>query len=138
MFRKMLVAYDGSETAQKAFAAALELAGKYHAALRVLAVVQPPEPAEEVEARAVVEAAKAHYRTALQHLKEQARAAGTAPETHIAVGHPAEQILAEAEANGVDLIVLGHRGKSFVQRWLLGSVSRQVMNHAPCAVLVVR
>jgi nucleotide-binding universal stress UspA family protein len=56
----------------------------------------------------------------------------------VAVGHAAEQILYHADSHGVDLIVLGHRGKSVFRRLLVGSVSKQVMQHASQPVLVVR
>jgi nucleotide-binding universal stress UspA family protein len=36
------------------------------------------------------------------------------------------------------LIVMGHRGKSMLQRWLLGSVSKRVLSYAPCSVTIVR
>lgn len=52
-------------------------------------------------------------------------------------GHPAEQILSTAEEQGVDLIVLGSRGKR-MHSLLLGSVSREVTNTADISVLVAR
>ncbi len=54
------------------------------------------------------------------------------------VGHPAEQVVGEAQKIGADLIVLGHRGKSLIERWLTGSTTKQVMGYAHCPVLVVR
>jgi len=53
-------------------------------------------------------------------------------------GQPAEQICQWAEANEVDLVVMGSRGQSSFTRLLLGSVSTQVTNHAACPVAVVR
>ena len=54
------------------------------------------------------------------------------------VGHPAEQIIYHADRYQVDLIVLGHRGKSLFRRLLLGSLSKQVVQYADRTVLVVR
>ncbi|MNF02182.1 Universal stress protein family protein [compost metagenome] len=54
------------------------------------------------------------------------------------MGRPAEQIVRYAEENAIDHIVVGHRGHSDFERWLLGSVARQVIDHAPCAVTVIR
>ena len=54
------------------------------------------------------------------------------------VGHPAEQIVRYAEQQHVDLLVTGHRGRTLFQRFRLGSVSRQALHYAHCAVLVVR
>ena len=56
----------------------------------------------------------------------------------MAVGHPAEQIVHYAEQNGVDHIVLGDRGNTFFRRWLIGSVSKQVIHYAHCTTTVVR
>ena len=57
---------------------------------------------------------------------------------HIAVGHPAEQIVRFAEGHDIDHIVVGHRGHTLFERWLIGSVARQVVAYAHCAVTVVR
>jgi nucleotide-binding universal stress UspA family protein len=59
-------------------------------------------------------------------------------EFHVAVGNPAEQMLRYAEQHAVDHIVVGHRGHTLFERWLIGSIARQVVAHAPCAVTVVR
>ncbi len=136
--KKILIAYDGSEAADKAYGHALDLAGKYGADLRVLAVASPPEFAEDVETEAILENAQEHYEKQFLNLKEQAAAQGVQPRFEIAVGHPAEQIIYHAEEDGVDLIVMGHRGKTFLQRWLLGSVTKRVISYAHCTVLVVR
>lgn len=57
---------------------------------------------------------------------------------HSAIGHPAEQIVLHAERHAVDHIVVGHRGHSLFERWLLGSVARRVIAYANCSVTVVR
>jgi len=56
----------------------------------------------------------------------------------IKAGHPAEQIIFYAEQNDIDHIVMGHRGNTFFQRWLLGSVAKQVMIYAHCAITIIR
>ncbi len=68
----------------------------------------------------------------------QARAAKSGVKANfvVVVGHPAEQI--DDETHAVDHIVIGHRGKSFFARWLLGSVSKQVMHYAHCTTTAVR
>jgi len=139
MFAKILLAYDGSEVAGKAFDLALDLTGKYGAALRVLAVVRPPEFGEEVETEAIVKNSRKHYLHMLKPLRERTAKAGLEVEFEVVVGHPAERILRGAEQWGAGLIVLGHRGHGgLMGRWLVGSVAKQVMHHAPCAVLVAR
>jgi nucleotide-binding universal stress UspA family protein len=51
---------------------------------------------------------------------------------------PAEAILELASELGADLIVLGHHGKSRIERFMMGSVATRVVREAPCAVLVMR
>ena len=56
-------------------------------------------------------------------------------------GHPGDipyAIVQEAETFGADLIILGARKLGVIHRWLIGSVSRSVLHHAPMSVLIVR
>ena len=138
MLNRILIAHDGSDPANKAFAFALDLAKKYQASLIVLAVSKPPDFAEDVETEAILENSQNHYRKLLSHLEPKARIEGVNAAFEVVVGHPAEQIIHHAEKNKADLIVMGHRGKSFFERLRLGSVSRQVIHYANCAVTVVR
>jgi nucleotide-binding universal stress UspA family protein len=138
MFKKILVAHDSSATADKAFRMALDLAARYDAELHAISVVRLPEFGEDIETAAMIDAGREHYNKLGQRLGDEA--AGQRRELHFRtlVGHPAEQVVAEAQKVGADLIVLGHRGKSLIERWLTGSTTKQVMGYAHCAVLVVR
>jgi nucleotide-binding universal stress UspA family protein len=138
MLKKILVAYDSSESADRAFRFALEMAEKFAASVTVLAVAQLPEPAGMVESTAMLESATEHYEGNFADMRAAAGAAIVPLETLIAVGHAAEQIVHHADEGKVDLIVMGHRGKSVIERWLLGSVSKRVISYAPCSVLIVR
>lgn len=139
MIQKILVAYDGSGSARKAFELGQDMALKYSAELHLLAVARPPEFGGEVETEAIVENSRQHYLDLFDLLKP---ALAATPELQtcfeVATGHPAEQIVLYAEAHDIDHIVVGHRGHSLFERWLLGSVARQVVAYAPCAVTVVR
>lgn len=138
MIKKILVAYDGSDYANKAFNFAADMAKRYKAELRVLSVVPVPEFAEDVETEAVIEQSRNHHKKLLDELKEKAGKVGIHARFEIAVGHIAQQILDQAAENKIDLIVLGHRGKGLLDRWRLGSVSHRVISYAECAVTIVR
>lgn len=138
MFNKILVAFDGSDAASHAVDLALDLTSKYNAALRLLSVARPPEFGEEVETEAVLENSRKHYYQVQKAVREKATALGLSMEAEVLIGHPAERIVIEAEQWGADLIIIGHRGHTLMGRWLLGSVAKQVMYHATCAVLVSR
>jgi nucleotide-binding universal stress UspA family protein len=138
MIRKLLVAYDGSEQAEKAFDTALEIAVKFDATIFVLSVATLPEPPEAVELQAVLENATEFYEKHFDVLRKKAAGTGLKLQYDVSVGHPAEQIIARAKVEAVDMIIMGHRGKTFVQRWLLGSVSKRVLSYAQCTVVIVR
>jgi nucleotide-binding universal stress UspA family protein len=138
MIKKLLVGYDGSEAATRAFDFALDLARRYSAKLHILAVARPPDFGNEVETEAVIETSRRHFAHVLQPLKTRLATESIKSKFEVVVGHPAEQILRYAEQHGIDHIVVGHRGHSIFEHWLLGSVARQVIAHAPCAVTVVR
>jgi nucleotide-binding universal stress UspA family protein len=138
MISKLLIAYDGSERAKKAFDVGIEMAAKFGAEVFVVSVARPPEPADDVETEAILENANQYYEKHFADLKEAAASAGIEPHFEILVGHPAEQIVHYANVKQVDMIVMGHRGKSLIQRWLLGSVSKRVLSYANCTVTIVR
>jgi nucleotide-binding universal stress UspA family protein len=138
MIKRILIAFDGSGHSQKAFDQALDLAGRYAAELYVLTVAPIPEVPSDVETEALIESARNHHSALLDALKEKTERAGVTAHFEVSVGHVARQIIDHAAIHQVDLIVLGHRGRGMLDRWLLGSVSSRVISYADCAVLVVR
>ncbi len=138
MYRRILVGYDGSESGKKAFATALELAATYNAELHVVTVCRPPEIGDDVVTEAVIENSQRYHRGLLAELKPAVAAKSVTAHFEVAVGHPAEQIIYDADRLGVDLVVVGDRGRSKFTRWLLGSVSKQVVQYAGRPVMVVR
>ena len=138
MIRRILLAYDGSSGADRALDLALDLALKYAAELHVLAVAHPPEFGDEVETGAVIENARWHYGRVLGPVKARLAREIIKTTFHVAVGHPAEQIMRYAEVHAIDHVVVGHRGHTLFERWLIGSVTRQVIAYAHCAVTVQR
>jgi nucleotide-binding universal stress UspA family protein len=65
-------------------------------------------------------------------------AAGLTTEIDIRHGDPAHEIICAATDWNADLIVMGTRGRTGLERLLLGSVARKVLQHAPCSVLIER
>jgi nucleotide-binding universal stress UspA family protein len=138
--KHILVAYDASEQAEKAFDFAIEFADKYQAELTVLAIAPTVKMSDETEAGDVLKSSLNYYNNSFAHL--QRKAEQHYPSVHINFkivdGSPAEGIIHHAETLGVDHIVMGHRGLSTFKRWLLGSVAKQVMIYAQCAITIIR
>jgi len=135
-FRRILVAYDGSPQSEKAVELAFSLAECIDSSVLIFAVARPPEPATSVELGAVLDDARAHYEEGFKKILEKARH-NLDVKTDIAVGHPGEHIIHRAEVDGIDLIILGRRGRSMLSRMVLGSVSERVLRYAHCPVMVV-
>jgi len=138
MYRKILVGYDGSKAGTHAFQTALQLAVKYSAELYVLSVSRTMDIGDDVETEAVIENSREYHRKLMAPLEREVATAGVIGHFEVTVGHPAEQIIYDADRHGVDLIVVGHRGRSKFVRLLLGSVSKQVVQYASQPVMVVR
>ena len=138
-FERILVAIDGSESSDRAFAKALELAGITNARLTALAIEGPlPAYAATIGEVEEVKREKDLYFNALAaRAREQAESAGIALEVDVRPGHAAEVISHYAADGGYDLVVLGHRGH-FLRDHLLGSTADRVAEHAPRPVMIVR
>jgi len=141
MLKRILIAFDGSEQSYKAFDFALQMSSLragISPEIIVLSVAQPPEPADIVEVDAIIDSATQHYEELFKELREKAKAKNLEIKTEVAVGHPAAQIVKIADEKKCDMIIVGHRGKSKIADWLLGSVSKRVSSYAPCTVTIVK
>jgi nucleotide-binding universal stress UspA family protein len=138
-FGRILVAIDGSECSDHAFAKALELAKLADAHVTALAV-EGPLPAYAATVGEVDEVKREKdmfFRSLAAEALRRGDEAGVAIDVDVRPGHAAEVISRVAEEGGYDLVVLGHRGH-FVRDRLLGSTADRVAEHAPCPVMIVR
>jgi nucleotide-binding universal stress UspA family protein len=145
MFQAIVVGTDGSDTAGKAVAQAVELASTVGARvllvcayepvtdsrLREESVTVPPDLQWMVNPREDVDAT-------LRDAADVAEQAGVPAEVFARQGDPADAILDVAEEQRADLIVVGNKGMTGAKRFLLGSVPNKVSHHAPCSVLIIR
>lgn len=138
MYRRILIAYDGSAAAHKALDTALATAVRDRAELFVVTVCHPPDIGDDVETEAIIESSKRFHRSLLAQVRVELSKTDVAAQYELCVGHPAEQIISCADRHDVDLIVVGSRGRSKFARLLLGSVSKHIVQHADRQVLVVR
>lgn len=140
MHDRVLLPTDGSETAERAFEQAIDIAKKYDATFHALYVVDETEPVLNVRGSDA----------SFDHLEDEGEdvvddATDRAQQTSISSvtgtvqqGEPVETILEYVNANDIDLVVMGTHGRSGLDRHLLGSVAEQVVRHADASVLTVR
>ena len=143
MVRKILVAFDGSEKSYEAFNFALDMSKNclnLSVNIFVLSVAQPPEPMDftEINTGAIMSGIRQYYEELFKGLREKAGKREINIQAEVVMGHPADQIIKYAKEKGCDLIVMGHRGRSKIADWLLGSVSRRVASHSPCTITIVK
>ena len=135
--KQILVATDGSESAEQAVSQAIELARSTGAKLVIAYVRHAPLPVlgEPIYQRSLsIELRLAQETTALAAAR--ACGAGVDVEIEVVEGNPAERILELARVRDVDLIVVGSRELGALPRMVLGSVSREIVRHADRPVLV--
>lgn len=135
MFKKVLVAVDGSAANQAALSMAGQLA-KDGAQLVLLNVIIPVparvgagEPPLDESAHVLADAAAT--------IKAAGGSVGKEIQSYAGIRGPAHEIIEAAQSEGCDLIVTGSRGHSAWLGMALGSVSLRVLHHAPCPVLIV-
>jgi len=139
--KRILIATDGSPSAQEAVAFGLELAADQDAVATFVCVVPAvdvvPTGGFGLTASTPHEVRDADYEP-LERAREQAEGAGVASHARLLRGEAVNEIVAFADVIDADLIVVGSRGHGTLASTLLGSVSRGVLHEARRPVLVVR
>jgi len=139
---RILIATDGSKSAEDAASLGIKFALQYGAkvyAVYIISITTYDKVFldESWSIEQCVECEKTGHR-ATSSVVEKAKFAGLEAESVILKGSPAEKILDFADEHDIDLIVVGSLGKSGIERFALGSVSEKVVRHAKVPVLIVR
>jgi len=140
MFRRIVVANDGSEGGRKAFTAALNLAAEYGAELHMISVVEVHSHFASTMGE-VMEESEEETKLYAQVKEEAARQAAerNVPFTaKVVTGHEVESIIRMAREGSYDLLVVGFMGHSKVFGRIWGGTSQNLTKLAPCSVLVVK
>ncbi len=143
---RVLLAIDGSVSSDRARDLVAAIRWPDGTMIRIVAALEhgpelygvpwmgtPPVDSERIEGSLV-----RRYQTALEAADRALEAPGRGVESILLRGRAASAILEEARDFRPDLIVLGNRGHGPIESMLLGSVSAEVVDHAPCPVLVAR
>ena len=143
---KILIATDGSASSQMALDLAHSIDWPAGSVIRVVSVIEPseillsgawtPTLAQDVEHQ--VDDLLTGARATTEQAARQLARSGLTIEHEVIEGRPASCVVEDAALFGADLIVIGSRGHGTIGSMLLGSVSAEVVDHAPCPVLVAR
>lgn len=133
---KLLLPTDGSKFTEGAVREAISLAKRCSSLLYVMSVVEA-NPEFQSLAPGLVEKSEKEARGLLESVKRKAEAEGVRCEIVARQGdEPYKYIVEEAEGRGVDLIVMGRRGRTGLKRLVMGSVTAKVIGYSPVNVLV--
>jgi nucleotide-binding universal stress UspA family protein len=139
MFQRILIAWDGSPVAARAFDHAIDITRRYDAELVAVSIAYSPSHAETPADRAEsVNAAHAYLRETFREIADRAQRAGVAVSHEIVDGEaPAEALAAYAHEHGFDLIVCGHHHSRRAGRLLLRGISQDLLATTTVPILVV-
>jgi nucleotide-binding universal stress UspA family protein len=137
MFKTILVAYDGTASADNAFEYARLIRRKFGATMDVISVIRRPLIGDDVELTAELDQGIRRTEQAIRRLRRRAHDERTDIQFVTTVGQPADKIVSRAASIDADLIVTGCRGVFAIERWLTGSTVRQVMGQSHCPMLIV-
>ena len=139
MFRKLLIANDGSGGGARALDCALELARSLGAELHMISVEELPRfPASMDEVLEERRETGHLLRKVVEKARARAGERGVKLETHVVAGHAVPSIVEFIERGGYDLLVIGYMGHSALYNRLIGSTTDRLVELAPCKVRVVK
>ena len=142
MYKRILLAYDGSESGQQALLNCRDLAHWSGAELFLIAVMPLTTIPVGVEGvvfdSRVEEQERQRYQAILDEGLKRLSDSGYAARGEVVVGESVDEIARYAREIEADLIVVGHRHHAgWAARWWRGSTARSLIEHAHCSVLVV-
>jgi nucleotide-binding universal stress UspA family protein len=142
MYKKILLAYDGSDAGQKALLDCQDLCQWSGSDLYLVAVMPSAMSFVGLEGGVydveLEERERAKYEAILKDGLRRLEQAGYAARGEVVTGEAVDEISKYARKVGSDLIVVGHKHlDSWAARWWRGSISGALIEQAPCSVLVV-
>ncbi len=139
MLKTILVALDSSDIADRVIQTVQELVLSKDSKAVLSHVIPPPESEMELSAdRPHPESTTLSYLHIEKQLQSYQAQLPIESDIEIVTGDPAEEIIRLANIYKADLIIIGSRGLTGMTRIVQGSVSSQVVEDAPCSVLVVK
>lgn len=142
LFKKILVATDGSENAKRAASYGVNIAKATGAEVHALYIISTQHAVTTRTVMGWSEAFEEYLANkggvAIADVEKLGKEAGVKVEPVFLKGIPADKILNYAEENNIDLIVMGTHGLTGIKRFLIGSVAESVVRHSKAPVMVIR
>jgi nucleotide-binding universal stress UspA family protein len=133
-----LVGYDGSATSQRALRFAVQLAQATGGRVRVVSVLQVTEGSADTCTLMIADQGGKRCSQLLDEVKDLVPGTASLIDAEVVRGSPGDVLLEQVRNHAIDHIVIGHTERGALARWLLGSVSSDVLERAHVPVTVVR
>ncbi len=147
MFKKILIATDGSKSSERAARVGVDLAAATGGAVKAIYVVDKSRILENVDisgielSKDILDGARLGLQKegqkATDYVEQLARVSGINVKSEVHVGNPAQVILKSADENQMDTIVIGSKGRHGLSKTLLGSVAEKIVQNSKIPVVIV-
>jgi nucleotide-binding universal stress UspA family protein len=140
MFRKILVAYDGSDGAKAALRVGMGLAKSLGAEVHSISVEEHlPQYAVSIgEIQEAKDRVDGYFRVLTKEARDQAALNGVELQTVVRQGHEVEMIVNYAKEGAFDLLLAGYHGHSRIFERVIGSTAQSIVRLSPCSVLLAK
>lgn len=139
MFKKILLAADGSENSIRAAENAIKISTcSTNSIIEIVYVVDPETVKSEILSNWSSVKLGDIRRKQVSEIERMVNESGVSYEIKILQGEPGPVIVDYANKNNFDIVIIGSRGLSGLQEFVLGSVSHKVAQRAKCPVLIVK
>lgn len=137
MVKYSLVGYDGSDAARRAFQFAVDEARNSGGRVRVVSVLQVTQAGADACALMMADSGAERLQELLDELIALVPEAASLIDVEVTHGSPGDVLLSQIMQNHIDHLVIGHTARGTLARWLLGSVSTNVLARSPVPVTIV-
>lgn len=140
MFKRIVLAYDGSREGRSALREGAILAKRFGAEVFILSVVaeSPGVRLGEAAHAGAVAYTEGTYRALLDEAVAKLAAIGLKGDGKLVTGEPTQEIAAYAREVKADLVVVGHRKQGLFERWWSGATGAYLMDNLTCSLLIAR
>lgn len=142
LFKRILIATDGSENAERAASYGINIAKAIGAEVHALYVISTKHAVTTRTVMGWSEAFEEYLadegEVAVENVRKLGEQVGVKVKPAYSKGIPADKILEYADENNIDLIVMGTHGLTGIKKFLIGSVAENVVRHSKVPVMVIR
>ncbi|MGM0845698.1 MAG: universal stress protein [Bacillota bacterium] len=138
MFKRLVIAFDGSKHSIRAANYAIEIAKKFNAEIDVIYIVDSSESKKDVlhfDSKLEIEKSR---KDKIRIIEEMLVESEVRNNIHILHGEVASTIIDFVNETNYDVLFIGSRGLNQMQSFLLGSVSHKVAKHVKCQVMILK